>query len=97
LHGVCPLYYLWVIIKHNKNINNEAHAKNSTNHLRPYCCIYASKGRYLNYQHFKRLNIMNTLNKIIIYFLGEEAEQDKGELLTALLIASLCAFLLPLL
>jgi hypothetical protein len=40
---------------------------------------------------------MKTLNKIIIYFLGEDAEQDKGELLTALLIATLCAFLLPLL
>lgn len=40
---------------------------------------------------------MKTLNKIITYFLGEDAEQDKGELLTALLIASLCAFLLPLL
>jgi hypothetical protein len=40
---------------------------------------------------------MKTLNKVIVYFLGEEASQDKGELITALVIASLCAFLLPLL
>lgn len=39
---------------------------------------------------------MRTLNKIITYFLADEAEQDKGELLTALIIAILCAFLLPL-
>lgn len=39
---------------------------------------------------------MNTLNKVIVYFLGEEAAQDKGEFITALLIATLCAFLLPL-
>lgn len=40
---------------------------------------------------------MKTFNKIITYFLGEYAEQDKGELVTALIIATLCAFLLPLL
>ena len=40
---------------------------------------------------------MKTFNKIITYFLGEDAEQDKGELITALIIATLCAFLLPLL
>jgi hypothetical protein len=84
-------------LSHNQTEHNEKHAKHSTNHLRPYCCIYASKGRNSNYQHFKRLTIMKTFNKVITYFLGEEAEQDKGELLTALLIASLCAFLLPLL
>jgi hypothetical protein len=39
---------------------------------------------------------MNALNKVIVYFLGEDAAQDKGELLTALLIATLGAFLLPL-
>jgi hypothetical protein len=39
---------------------------------------------------------MNVLNKVIRYFLGEEAEQDKAELLTALLIATLGALLLPL-
>ena len=39
---------------------------------------------------------MNTLNKVIVYFLGEEASQDRGELVTALIIATLCAFLLPL-
>jgi hypothetical protein len=42
-------------------------------------------------------NTMKTFNKVVTYFLGDDAEQDKGELLTALLIASLCAFLLPLL
>lgn len=39
---------------------------------------------------------MNTLNKVITYFLGEDAAQDKGELITALIIATLGAFLLPL-
>lgn len=39
---------------------------------------------------------MKTLNKVIIYFLGEDAAQDKGELITALIIATLGAFLLPL-
>lgn len=39
---------------------------------------------------------MNTLNKVIVYFLGEDAAQDKAELLTALFIATLGAFLLPL-
>ena len=40
---------------------------------------------------------MNTFNKVVVFFLGEEASQDKGELITALVIATLCAFLLPLL
>lgn len=40
---------------------------------------------------------MKSLNKVIVFFLGEEASQDKGELITAVLIATLCAFLLPLL
>jgi asparagine N-glycosylation enzyme membrane subunit Stt3 len=39
---------------------------------------------------------MKSLNKVIVYFLGEEAAQDKGELITAIAIAILCAFLLPL-
>jgi hypothetical protein len=39
---------------------------------------------------------MKSLNKVIVYFLGEEAAQDKGELLVAIAIATLCAFLLPL-
>jgi hypothetical protein len=40
---------------------------------------------------------MNTFNKVVVFFLGEEASQDKGELITALVIATLSAFLLPLL
>jgi hypothetical protein len=39
---------------------------------------------------------MNTFNKVVVYFLGEEAAQDKGELITAIVIATICAFLLPL-
>jgi hypothetical protein len=39
---------------------------------------------------------MNTFNKVVVFFLGEEAAQDKGELITAIAIAILCAFLLPL-
>jgi hypothetical protein len=39
---------------------------------------------------------MNTFNKVVVYFLGEEAAQDKGELITAILLAIFGAFLLPL-
>jgi hypothetical protein len=39
---------------------------------------------------------MKTLNKIIVYFLGEDAAQDKGELIIALVLATLGALLLPL-
>jgi hypothetical protein len=40
---------------------------------------------------------MKTFNKVVVFFLGEEASQDKGELITALVIATICALLLPLL
>jgi hypothetical protein len=39
---------------------------------------------------------MKTFNKVVVFFLGEEASQDKGELLVAIAIATLFAFLLPL-